>query len=240
RFEVIGNSLDGGFAEYLRVPSYALFRLPDAVDFEVGSLTEPLAVAVHALRLQPLTLGDRVLVLGAGTIGLMSVAAAKAAGAGEIWVRARHPHQAEAALRLGTTRVFLGAQADAELSSAAHADAVDLVVETVGGHADTINDGLHLVRRGGTIVVLGVFSASPQINAIALVVKEVRLIGSMTYGRQGTRADFDRALAMLAADPERFRSLITHRLPLTDIQTGFEAAADKHSGSLKVTIVAAP
>lgn len=235
-FQVLGNTLDGGFAEFLRVPPYALFTLPDAIDFEVGSLTEPLAVAVHALRLHPLELGDRVLILGAGTIGLMAVAAARAAGAGDIWTTARHPQQAAAASSLGATRVFVGSEGTAELSSVAHEQPVDLVVETVGGHADTLNDAVHLVRRGGTVVVLGIFSTAPSINALAVVIKEVRLIGSMTYGRSGTRADFDRALALLAQDPERFRSLITHRFTLAELQKGFETAADKGSGSIKVTV----
>lgn len=235
-FQVLGNTVEGGFAEYVKVPSYTLFALPKGVDFEVGALTEPLAVAVHAQRLCPLEVGDRVLVLGAGTIGLMAVAAAKAGGAGEIWIAARHAHQAAAARLLGATHVFSGTTAAGELSQAASEHPIDLVVETVGGHADTLNEAIHLVRRRGTVVVLGIFSTAPSINAIALVIKEVRLIGSMTYGRSAARADFDRALDILGREPETFRRLVTHRVALHDVAKGFELAADKGSGSIKVSV----
>ena len=233
---ILGTMLDGGMAEYVRVPASALFTLPPAVDFEVGALAEPLAVTVHALRLANVRLGDRVLVLGAGTIGLLSVAAAKAAGAGEVWITARHAHQSAAAVALGATRVFSGVDAADDLSAQARQQSVDVVVETVGGTADTINDGVHLVRPGGSIVVLGVFTTMPSLNTLSLITKEVRIIGSLTYGRPGPRADFDVALALLADQPERFRRLITHRFPLAEITQGFAAAADKRSGSIKVAI----
>ncbi len=235
-FRLLGTMLDGGFAEYLRVPAYALFALPAGVDLEVGALTEPLAVAVHAARLANLRLGDRVLVLGAGTIGLLCVAAAKAAGAAEVWITARHPQQRAAAAALGATRVFSSADAADEVAGAARTVPIDVVMETVGGSADTINEALLLVRPAGCVAVLGVFTTWPSINALLLLAKEVRIVGSLTYGRPGPRADFDVALALLAAEPERFRALITHRFPLTEITRGFETAADKRSGSIKVAI----
>lgn len=236
RFRVAGITADGGFAECIRMPAYALYRLPPSVDFEVGALTEPLAVTVHALRLANVRLGDRVLVLGSGTIGLLAVASARAAGAAEVWIAARHPHQRAAAESLGATRVFTGPEADGELSSAASKHPVDTVIETVGGSADTINDALHLVRPAGVVTILGVFTTMPTLNALVVVTKEVRLVGSMTYGRYGTRADFDVALRLLADDPERFRRLITHRFPLADITRGFATAASKRAGSIKVSI----
>jgi 2-desacetyl-2-hydroxyethyl bacteriochlorophyllide A dehydrogenase len=235
-FRLIGTMLDGGFAQYLRVPAYALFHLPAGVDYEVGALTEPLAVAVHAARLANVRLGDRVLVLGAGTIGLLSVAAARAAGASEVWVTARRPQQYAAAEALGAARIFTGPDADTAVSGAAHAQPVDVVIETVGGTADTINDAIHLVRPAGTVAVLGVFTTMPTCDALSLVVKEVRLVGSLTYGRPGPRADFDVALQLLADQPDRFRRLITHRFPLTEINRGFAIAADKETGSIKVAI----
>jgi len=235
-FRVIGNGVDGGFADQVCVPAYAVFALPDEVDFEVGALAEPLAVAVHALRLARLTLGDRVLVLGGGTIGLLAVAAAIAAGAGEVWATVRHSHQEDAAIALGATRVFRGDDAAKELSVAARQQPIDTVIETVGGTAGTIDQAIRLVRRGGTVMVLGIFTAAATIDATSLVVKEVRLIGSMTYGRAGTRADFDRALALLRTAPERYRALITHRFPLEQIGAAFATAMDKSSGSIKVQI----
>jgi L-iditol 2-dehydrogenase len=233
---ILGTMVDGGMAEYVRVPAYALFALPAEVDFEVGALTEPLAVAIHALRLADVRLGSRVLVLGGGTIGLLSVAAARAAGAAEVWITVRHSHQGAAAAALGATRVFSAADASAELSAQAHRNPIDVIVETVGGSADTLNDAVHLVRPAGCIVVLGVFTTTPSLNALSLIAKEIRIVGSLTYGRSGPRADFDVALGLLAEQPERFRQLITHRFPLAEITRGFATAADKRSGSIKVAI----
>jgi L-iditol 2-dehydrogenase len=236
QLRVLGMMLDGGFAEYVCVPAYALFALPAGVDCEVGGLTEPLAVCVHAVRLAGVGLGDCVVVLGAGTIGLLSIAAARAAGAAEVWCTARHPQQQAAATLLGAARVFTGADAAAALAAAADASTVDVVIETVGGTADTLNDAVQLVRPGGSVAVLGVFTTMPALNALSLVVKEARVVGSLTYGRPGARADFDVALQLLATRPEAFRRLITHRFPLDEIARGFQSAADKRCGSIKVAI----
>jgi L-iditol 2-dehydrogenase len=236
-FRVAGATQDGGFAEYVCMPAYALYPLPAAVDCDLGALTEPLAVAVHAVRQANVHGGDRVVILGAGTIGLMCAAAAKAAGAAEVWITARHSHQGAAAQLLGATRVFLGHDPDGDLLDAAGRMLVDSVIETVGGTADTVNQALQLVRPGGSIAVLGVFSSMPSLNVLSLMMKEVHLIGSMTYNRSGQRADFDIALQLLAAQPERYGQLITHRFPLSEIIRGFETAADKRSGSVKVAIL---
>src|SRR5690606_9327645 len=121
-------------------------------------------------------------VLGAGSIGLLAVLAARDAGAGEIWITARHPHQAALATALGASRVFAAdADGSAALAAASAAEPVDAVLETVGGAATTLADAVRCVRPGGTVVVLGVFTTAPALPAIELLVKEVRLVGAMTY-----------------------------------------------------------
>lgn len=233
---VLGNMVHGGFADYVRVPASAVFPLPAKLDMAVAALAEPLAVAVHGLRLVPVCAGDRVAVLGAGTIGLMSVAAARASGASEVWVTARYAHQAEAARRLGASRVFTGSAAYLELAEAGSQRPPDVVVETVGGQADTLEQALPLVRRGGTVVVLGLFTSMPALNGILLVIKEIRIVGSMTYGRTIAGADFERALDILSRRAQDFASIVTHRYPLEQIQAAFSTAADKHSGAIKVSV----
>ena len=236
RFQLLGAMVDGGFADYVRVPGYAVFPLPATVDCEVGALTEPLAVTVHAVRLAPVRLGQRVLVLGAGTIGLLAVATARAAGATDVWITARHPQQRAAATALGASRVFTDPADGGTLAAAAHEHPVDVVIETVGGTADTLTDAVQYVRPGGTVTVLGVFSTMPTVNALSLLMKEIRVVGSLTYGRPDPQADFEIALQLLAADPERYRPIITHRVPLDDIRRGFALAGDKRAGSIKVAV----
>ena len=236
KLRILGTMADGGFADYVRAPADALFRLPAEVDWELGAMTEPLAVCVHAVRLADVRLGDRVLVLGAGTIGLLSVVAARAAGAGEVLVTARHPHQYAAAMQLGARPFAATADGNAELREYARANPIDAVVETVGGSADTLNDAVHLVRAGGTVSVLGMFMAPISLNGLLLMMKEVRIVGSLTYSRAGHRADFDVALDLLVSQRDRLRPLITQRYPLDRIGDAFAVAADKKSGAIKVTI----
>lgn len=237
---IFGMHIDGGFAEEIAVPATALFAVPAQLDWPVAALAEPLAVAVHAARLAAIAAGHCVLVLGAGAIGLLSVLAARAAGASEVWIAARYAHQAAQARGLGATRVFeTTAGADAERAALAAERGVDVVIETVGGDADTLADAVRCVRPAGTVAVLGVFNASPALPATTLLVKEARLVGSMMYDRRGTRVDFATAIDMLAAAAPRVAPLITQRFALTDVQRAFETAADKRSGAVKVCITAA-
>ena len=234
QLQILGTHADGGFAEYLRVPSYSVFTVPPDLDWPVAALTEPTAVCVHAVRLAGVQLGDRVLVLGAGTIGLLSALAARAAGASEVLITARHPHQRELAQYLGA-RAFAESQAD-ELTSYAFEHPVDAVVETVGGTADTLNQAMMYVRPGGTISVLGVFTEAVSFRALFLVLKEPRIIGSLTYGRTGCRADFDVAIEVLRQHRHEVAPMITHQFPLADISAAFHTASDKTQRSVKVSI----
>ena len=235
---MIGMTIPGGFADYLLTTERHLVPIPSAVDDEVAQLTEPLAVSVHAARLAGVSIGQRVLVLGAGTIGLTAITAARHGGAGEILVTARRPQQRAAASALGATKVFDPADGG-ELMSYCFDHPVDVVIETVGDANSSLNDAIACVRPGGTVAVLGVFTQAPVLNALFLMMKEVRLIGSMCYGRRDGRADFEIALDILAREGETLRRhMITHRFPLDRIQEGFAAANDKSSGSIKVSISA--
>jgi 2-desacetyl-2-hydroxyethyl bacteriochlorophyllide A dehydrogenase len=236
RFQLLGTVRDGGLADYVVAPVGALFAFPGGLEWDVAALAEPTAVCVHAARLVQLRVGDRVLVLGAGTIGLLAVLVAHASGASAIAISARHAHQAEMARRLGATHVFASEDDDAR-DRVLRDLAPDVVFETVGGNAATIDEALHAVRPGGTVVVLGIFTAPSSCNALMLVGKEVRLIGSLMYGRAGGRADFEVAIDVLAKERERVAGLITHRFGLDAVQEAFETAADKKRGAIKVTIV---
>ncbi len=228
---LLGTFAPGGLAQYVAVAAYTLYPLPDDLDFEMGALVEPLAVAVHGLHLVGLSVGERVLVLGSGSIGLLAVLAARAAGAGEVIVTYRHEHQAKAALAAGASRAV-----KAEEAGGLDKEGIDVVVETVGGGAPTLGQALGLVRPGGRIAVLGLFTQPVQVNALALMLKEARLAGGITYCRPGQHSDFDVAIGILRADPERARALVSHRFSLEEAAEAFAVAADKSSGSIKVQV----
>ncbi len=235
--KLLGTVIPGALAEYVQVPSYLVHPLPEAVDFEVGALVEPLAVAVHGLRLVSLSVGERVAILGSGTIGLMAVVAARAMGASSVFTTARHQHQADAAMALGATQVIEANEGAVEALTAAFADrSPEVVVETVGGSANTINEAITLVASGGRVSILGIFTGPVTMNATAAVLKEAQLVGSMTYGRPGPRSDYEVALEVAAAQADDLRSLITHRVSLADVESSYAIAADKSQKSIKVTV----
>jgi len=228
---LLGTFAPGGLAEYVAVPAYTLYRLPEALDWELGALTEPLAVAVHGVHLAGLAMGERALVMGSGTIGLLSVLAAKSAGAGEVIATYRHEHQGQAALAAGADRVIR----DGDTAGLEKED-IDVVIETVGGTAPTLSQALGIVRPGGRISVLGLFTQPAPLNALALMLKEVRMAGGITYCRPGVHSDFETALSILAAHPERARPIVTHRFPLEQAAEAFATAADKSTGAIKVQV----
>lgn len=233
----LGTMLPGAFADYIHVPSYIVHPLPDGVDFEAGALVEPLAVTVHGLRQVGLEFGERVVVLGSGTIGLMAIVAARALGAKEVLATARYPHQAEMARSLGATFVAqAGDNAVGELLGALGGRGPEVVVETVGGTANTVNEAIAVVQSGGRVSILGIFSNQPQVNATLAVLKEVALIGGITYGHINGRSDFQVALEIAPRYADDMRKVITHRISLDDIAQGFATANDKSQNSIKVTV----
>ena len=228
---LLGTFAPGAMAEYVCVPDYTLYALPDDLDFDVGALVEPLAVTVHGLHLVGLSIGERVLVMGSGTIGVLAVLAARAAGASEVIATYRHEHQGQAALAAGATRVLK----DGETGGLGQ-EGIDVVVETVGGSAPTLSQALGIVRPGGRISVLGLFTQPAQINALGLMLKEALIAGGITYCRPGQQSDFDVAIGILQSHGEQAGSLITHRFPLAEAAQAFATAADKGTGSLKVQL----
>ena len=230
RNSLASDQSSGALAEYVLVPAYTLYHLPDEIDFELAALTEPLAVCVHGLHIVDVRAGERVLVLGSGTIGLLSTLAAAAAGA-EVIATYRHDHQGEAALAAGAARVIRDGE-----TAGLEKQGIDVVVETIGGNAPTLQQALGIVRPGGRISVLGVFSQMQQINALGLVLKDVRLAGGITYCRPGSQSDFDVAIGILRTHGDRARKLISHRFSLEEGAKAFATAADKSTKSLKVQV----
>ena len=235
RLELYGMRRPGGFAEAVVVPAHRLYRVPGSLSPSLTALAEPFAVAVHGLRLAGADREKppaRLLVLGAGSIGLAVVAVARAWGFGHVAITARHPHQAEAAKRLGAHEV-LEAGSPGDLTGY---DA-DLVVETVGGLAATMTAAGIALAPGGTICVLGVFMGPLTLDPLVLLGKEARLQWSNCYSRRPGEVDFADAVGILVAGGDGFDSLLTHEVPLDEIERAFEIAGDKRSGAVKVTVI---
>ncbi|MBI3973566.1 MAG: zinc-binding dehydrogenase [Chloroflexi bacterium] len=231
-----GDDWAGGFAEYIKRDVRGLFPLPAGIGPAEGAMVEPLAVAVHAVRLAQLQRGETVAIIGAGTIGLMCVMAAAAMGAGAVYAMARHPHQAELARALGASDALLGAPEEAAVAVRERTGGLgaDLAIETVGGEAPTLNQAWSLVRRRGRVAVLGVFGHQVPVNLGAPLGKEVTVCFPVCYGDQDGRHDYDVAIDLIASRKAPVTKLLTHRFALEEAAAAFAAADDKSSRSIKV------
>jgi 2-desacetyl-2-hydroxyethyl bacteriochlorophyllide A dehydrogenase len=231
--DVLGVTTTGGMADFALAPAERLYPLDAATPFHRAALTEPMAVCVRAARLAQIQLGDTVAILGAGSIGILSVAAARAAGASEVHVTARHPHQAERALSLGATAIH---KDGAALLAAVGPNGVDAVVETVGGKANTLSEAVMVARPGGRVVVLGLFDGEPAFPAIPLVTKEISLVGSNCYAFDGQEADFKVATRLVEKLGGGLDPMVTHRFAFDQVAEAYGTAADKSTGSIKVQL----
>jgi 2-desacetyl-2-hydroxyethyl bacteriochlorophyllide A dehydrogenase len=219
---VPGLTMDGGMAERFVVPASALVALPTGLDVADGLLVETAAVAWHGARVGGVGAGHRVAVVGGGSIGLLGVAAARAHGAEEVGLLARHPHQLDAGERLGATAARPG-EHDVVLVAASTESAVATAID--------------LAAPGGTVVVLGVFADVLPVPFLPAFLKEVRVVGSVAYCRDPDGArDIEASAAMLAANPQIADALVTHRFPIADAAEAFRVAADRRSGAIKVVV----
>ena len=245
------RGLGGSWGERFVAPAARLLEVPDGVPDEAAVLVEPLACSVHAVRAALPAAGERVLVVGAGSIGLLTVAALRALAPGTgVTVLARHAFQRDHALRLGAARVVLGRRdARAELAQAVGARLLATIIgppAVVGGFdrsyvcvsgARAVDDALHLTRAGGEIVLLGNARRLDGLDWTPLWLKELTLRGSLTYGPAhggGGRGDFERALELVTAGATALAPLVTHTFPLAEYPRALATAMDKRAGSIKV------
>ncbi|OHV43815.1 zinc-binding dehydrogenase [Pseudofrankia sp. BMG5.36] len=217
----LGVFIDGGMAEQFRAPSGRLVPLPPGLDVRDACLVEPASVSWHALRLAGTGPGKRVAVVGAGAIGLLAIAGARHQGSEEVAIEGRHPHQNEAAERLGASTATDGLY--------------DVVVEAAGSD-ESLARCAELVAPGGAVVVPGVHLGPVQLNWMTLFNREARIIPSLTYCRHDGVREMEEVAAMLAADPEIAKTVITHRFPIEESAHAFQVAADRSAGAIRVVI----
>jgi threonine dehydrogenase-like Zn-dependent dehydrogenase len=182
--------------------------------------------------------GATVAIVGAGTIGLTTLLAARALGADKVHVVARHAHQAAAAKSFGATTAVQadGADAVALIRDLTDGVGADLVVEAVGRHAKPLELAWQLVRPQGIVAVLGIFPQPVLLDLMPPVLREVSIMFPICYGVIDGRHDFEVAIEMIASGRVPLDGLVTHRFPLEQAAAAFQTAADKSSRSLKVHI----
>ncbi|MBE0616650.1 MAG: 2,3-butanediol dehydrogenase, partial [Proteobacteria bacterium] len=228
-----GLMTSGAFAEYVNVPAYTLYKLPDAVSNEAGALMEPLAVGIHAIRQAPVLQGDSVVVVGAGTIGLVTLAAARAAGASMVFSVEKARARKEFARKLGATAVFDPSEVDviAEVKKATGGRGADVSIECIG-HKSTAPLAIDLARKGGTVVIVGIFEEPSEYNFFNITATEKKIIGSLAYA-----GEFDTAIHLVADGRINVEPLVTGRIKLDDIvKKGFEELVNRKEENIKILV----
>ena len=232
QLEVIGCQTTGAMAEYVAVPAAKTILLPDDVTWDQAALAEPLAVGVHAVRVAQISPGANILILGAGTIGLMTMQAAKAMGAGRVMVTDLRQDRLNLALALGADEAIDPTTTDlaVRLEESLGPRRADVIIECVGVAA-TARDAIRVARKGTRIVLAGVFEEEVSVNLGLVQDRELELVGTLMYADD----DFGTALELLRDGRAVAEPFITHRFSLEQAALAF-ATADSRENVLKVLI----
>ncbi|NMB46884.1 MAG: galactitol-1-phosphate 5-dehydrogenase [Firmicutes bacterium] len=233
--KVIGCQSDGALAEFVKAPADKLLTLPEAMSWEEATLIEPLAVAVHAVRMAGDVVGQRVVVYGGGTIGLSVMQVAKAYGAREVILSEPDPFRRDLAQKLGADYVIdpTSIQPVKWLENKFGAEGVDLSFECVGIEA-TVHQAIASNRKGTTIVIVGVYSKPVMVDMGLVQDRELRLLGTLMY----TMTDFSEAMHLLDQGKVQGLPLVTHRLTFDDAARAFEVIEQQKGSCVKVLIKA--
>ena len=208
----------GGYAEYALTRPNQCVRLPQSASLADGAIVEPLAVALHGVALSQMRIGDKVLVLGAGPIGLAVAFWARRFGAGRVVVQDLSAWQRDRAMQMGAHDFVVEPADPVGGAERALGGKADVVFECVGVPG-LIAQGVEQVRNDGTIVLLGLCTRPDTFSSFAMLSKQVRLVTSAFFTRQEYEAALD-ALDRGAVEP---RLLVTDTISLSATPDVFES-----------------
>ncbi|MGI6225657.1 MAG: zinc-dependent alcohol dehydrogenase [Peptococcales bacterium] len=226
---LIGIDIDGAFAQYVKVKESQMVRLPDGLDMDTAALAEPLAVGVHAVVRSNLKVGDKVVILGGGPIGLMLAFAAQAAGAGLIAISEISEFRLKKAEELGFKTINAREKVKEKVMSMTNGIGADIVFEAAAAPITT-EQMTGLLRTRGTAMIVGVHRQLVGTDLRDVNLRELNIRGTRVY----TQRDFETAVNLLPKLKD-ITNVITHRIPLEECEFGFQAAV-AGKDSLKVLI----
>jgi L-iditol 2-dehydrogenase len=229
----LGMQFDGAYADRVCVPEDLVVALAPTLSFEEGALIEPLSVAMHAVDRTPFDLLDFIVVVGAGTIGLLTLLSARLRGAGSVVVTDRSPHRLDVARALGADLTIDVDAVDpvVAIATATGGRGADAVFEAVGISA-TVQQSLAVAREGGQVTWIGNSAPRVEIGMQELVTRELTLRGSY-----GSREEFEVAADALATGRIDVRDLIERVAPLEDGPAIFRELGEGRLDAVKVVLV---
>lgn len=231
----IGFTRNGAFARYVAVPARLAVPVPDAVPLDVAALTEHFTVAFHAMRRAGLKIGERVLVLGAGPVGLALLQCAAAAGAGEVLVTESSARRARTALALGAAEVLDPASADVveRVRDRTGGIGVDIVFDAAGNQS-AVEQGLAALRKQGRFASLCSWDRRAEIDMNRALLSEHDIRFVFGYDMFD---DFPGVLSLMARGVLEAGRQITARIPLDNIlDKGIHALLASRDEQVKILV----
>ncbi len=225
-------NLPGFFRERINLPAINFVPIPAEMALDEATLHEPLAIAIHSLRLASIRLGETVAVFGAGPIGLLTIASLRAAGARRIWAVEPLAHRRELARGIGAHAALEPAEALREILRATGQRGVDCAIDCAAGE-ETMSQAIQLARNAGRVVLTGI----PSLPSLSLDASAMRRKEITVFNVRRSNHETHEALRLLREHPEWFRPLLTHKRPLEHIDEAFTIASQYLDGVAKMTVI---
>lgn len=221
----------GFFRELVNLPATNFRPIPTGMSLDEATLVEPLAVALHSLHRASIRPGETVAVIGAGPIGLLTIAALRAARAGRIWAVEPLAHRRELARAIGANVVLEPGEALGEILNDTAQLGVDCAIDCAAGE-QTTNQAIQLTRNAGRAVLTGIHSTP----LVTLDGSAMRRKGLTLINVHRSNHETEEALELLQAQPEWFRPLLTHTRQIDGIDEAFAIASQYHDGVGKMIV----
>lgn len=227
----VGLTSNGAFAKYVVVEDYMVHKMPDSMTFEQGAIVEPAAVAAYAIQRSGMKLGDTVLIIGAGPIGLLTVQVALATGASQIFVSDLSENRLKKAKEVGATHTFNAKdEGIAKKIREITGHGVDVFIDAAGVQA-SFDTGINSLRNGGTAILVALFGKEVTHDALNQTLRELTIIGTAAY-----RNIFPEVIALISSGRLPVEKLITSVISLDEIvEKGFEALT-KDPSEVKILV----
>jgi 2-desacetyl-2-hydroxyethyl bacteriochlorophyllide A dehydrogenase len=242
------HSCWGGHSEFVLAPVSEVFVLPDAFEPRHGLFTVLTSIAVHAAQRGQVSLGQSVAVLGQGVVGLLAVQVARAMGASEVVAIDRLPQRLEVSTRVGADQTVLVdscSELEERIRRLAEGRGFDVVIEA-SGSSSLAEVAPRLCRERGRLVLAGMYTDPVGFDYWDLYTREIDVMASRqagprqqmpdSYYRWTWRRTHEESLRLLADGRIEVEPLITHRLPIDEIATGYEALRESPSSTIKVVL----
>jgi L-iditol 2-dehydrogenase len=235
--EVLGVSVPefkrhGAFAEYVAVPSWIVWKIPEQLSFTHAALLEPASIGVHAANRAPISAEDTAIVIGAGTIGLFILQAAKLRGAKRVIVCDINEFRLDVAKRLGADELINPAESGLEetVKKLTKNKGADVSFEAVG-YAETFAHAVSATKTGGYVVAVGNLQQMADFNLQELVARELTFTGS--YASAG---EFRDCIGLVASGRINVEPVISDILPMKEGPSAFERLLKGEENLLKIVL----